>query len=379
MRVDRPCRWERASRRFRQSVTHICRWLLAPICGAAIASRLRARGDIVVREDPIEGRCVRRREFIALIGCGVAWPLSAQAQQAGKLYRIGFLGGAEPVGYAPQMDALRLGLRDHGYVEGKNIAIEERWADGKYDRLPALAAQLVQLKVDVIITHGTPAALAAKQTTPTIPIVMAIVGNPVETGIVATLARPGGNITGSSFIWAELNAKRLEIMKDVLPNLSRAGLLVNLDNPAMDSMLRAVGDRARAMNIEIRPINVRRIDELEAALKPPQFEALTVVEDGLFLSNAGRIAEVTIRKRLPSIGFREYCEAGGLVAYGVDIPHIWRQSMVFVDKIFKGAKPADLPVQQATKFELIVNLKTAKAIGITISQSFLQRADAVIE
>ena len=322
---------------------------------------------------------MRRREFIALIGCGVAWPLSAQAQQAGKLYRIGFLGGAEPVGYAPQMDALRLGLRDHGYVEGKNIAIEERWADGKYDRLPALAAQLVQLKVDVIITHGTPAALAAKQTTPTIPIVMAIVGNPVETGIVATLARPGGNITGSSFIWAELNAKRLEIMKDVLPNLSRAGLLVNLDNPAMDSMLRAVGDRARAMNIEIRPINVRRIDELEAALKPPQFEALTVVEDGLFLSNAGRIAEVTIRKRLPSIGFREYCEAGGLVAYGVDIPHIWRQSMVFVDKIFKGAKPADLPVQQATKFALIVNLKTAKAIGITISQSFLQRADAVIE
>jgi putative tryptophan/tyrosine transport system substrate-binding protein len=325
---------------------------------------------------------MKRREFISLLGAGaVAWPVAARSQQAGKVYRIGFLGGADPVGYADQMEALRLGLRDHGYVDGKNTVIEERWAEGKYDRLPALAAELVQLKVDVIITHGTPAALAAKQATPTVPIVMAIVGNPVEAGIVASLPRPGGNITGSSFFVEELNAKRLEVMKDVMPGLSRAGVLINLENPAMAVVLRAMQDRARSINVELRPVNVQRIDDLDGALKraKAQTDALIVIEEGLLVANAKRIAELAITNRLPSIGFKEYCEAGGLIAYGVDFRHTWRQSMVLVDKILKGAKPAELPIQQATRFVFIINLKTAKTLSLTIPPTLLARADELIE
>ena len=206
------------------------------------------------------------------------------------------------------MEAFVLGLRDHGYVAGKNIAIEYRWADGKYDRLPALAAELVRLKVDVIVTQGTPAAFAAKRATPTIPIVMAIVGNPVESGIVASYARPGGNVTGSSFFWAELNAKRLELMKTLIPSLTRAGVLINPDNPAMVSLLREMEQRAQALKVELQPLKVRRLDELDAALpaRPKQTEALTVVDDGLFVANAGRIAELAIKKsaaehRLPGV------------------------------------------------------------------------------
>jgi putative ABC transport system substrate-binding protein len=314
-------------------------------------------------------------------GAAAAWPLRVGAQEAGRSYRIGFLGGADPVGYAALLQALRLGLRDHGYVEGSNIAIEYRWAEGKYDRLPALAAELVGLKVEVIITQGTPAALAAKRATTTLPIVMAIAGNPVETGIVTSLARPGGNITGSSFFWAELNAKRLELMKDLDPNLARAGVLMNPDNPAMASILRVMQETARASKVKLQTVDVRRIDELDAAiaLAKTQIEALTVVDDGLFIANAQRIAELAARSRLPSIGFREYCEAGGMAAYGVDFPHIWRRAAAFVDKILKGTKPADLPVEQATRFEFIINLKTARGLGFEVPPALSGRADAVIE
>ena len=299
----------------------------------------------------------------------------------GTTYRIGFLGGASAPGYGALVEELRLGLRDHGYVEGKNITIEYRWAEGKYDRLPALAAELVRLKVDVIITQGVPAALVAKQATTTIPIVMAIVGNPVETGIVASLARPGGNITSSSFSLEELNAKRLELMKTLVPDLVRAGVLMNPDNPAMGSVFRVMEERAQALNVKLQRVNVRLLDELDTAFKlaKAQTEALTITDDGLFIANARRIAELASRTRLPSIGFREYCEAGGLLAYGVDFPHIWRRAAVFVDKILRGAKPADLPVEQPTKFELVINLKTAKALGLTIPQPILLRADQTIE
>jgi putative ABC transport system substrate-binding protein len=240
---------------------------------------------------------------------------------------------------------------------------------------------LVGRKVDIIITQGTPAALAAKKATTVIPIVMAIVGNPVETGIVASLARPGGNITGSSYFWAEVNAKRLELMKDLNPSLARAGVLMNPDNPAMTSILRIMEETARASNVKLQVVNVRRIDELEAATESAraQIEALTVVDDGLFIANTQRVAELAARSRLPSIGFREYCEAGGLAAYGVDFPHIWRRGAVFVDKILKGAKPADLPIEQATRFELIINLKTAKALGFEVPPAVSARADQVIE
>jgi putative tryptophan/tyrosine transport system substrate-binding protein len=324
---------------------------------------------------------MKRRDFIKLVGGAAAWPITALAQQAGKVHQIGFLGGANAVGYAPQMKALRLGLQDFGYVEGKNLVLEERWAEGRYDRLPALAADLVARKVDVIVTQGTPAAIAAKRATTTIPIVMAIVGNPVETGIVSSLSRPGGNITGSSFFWADLVAKRLEIMKEVLPGLSRAAILVNPDNPAMPEMLRVVDARAKAIGVDLRPLNVRRLDEMDAALKviKPQVEAVNVIEDGLFFANPKPLAELVTGSRLPSIGFREYCEAGGLLAYGVDFPHIWRQAGVLVDKILKGAKPAELPVQQATLFEIVINLATAKTLGITVPPTLLARANEVIE
>jgi putative ABC transport system substrate-binding protein len=231
------------------------------------------------------------------------------------------------------------------------------------------------------VTQGTPAAIAAKRATSTIPIVMAIVGNPVETGIVSSLSRPGGNITGSSFFWADLVAKRLEIIKEVLPGLSRAAILMNPDNPAMPEMLRVVEPRAKAISVDLRPVNVRRLDEIDGALDlvKAQVEAVNVIEDGLFLAHPKRIAELATSRRLPSIGFREYCEAGGLLAYGVDFPHIWRQAGVLVDKILKGAKPAELPVQQATLFEIVINLRTAKTLGITVPPTLLARANEVIE
>jgi putative tryptophan/tyrosine transport system substrate-binding protein len=325
---------------------------------------------------------MRRRDFFTIVArAAVAWPFATQAQQSVKVYRIGVLGSADPGGYVAQIDALRLGLQDHGYVEGKNITIEYRWAEGKYDRLPALAAELVRLKVDVIITHGTPAALAAKQVTTTIPIVMAIVGNPVENGIVSSIARPGGNITGSSFFGPEINSKRLEIMKSLVPNLARAGVLMNPDNPATPLQVDVMGQTAQALRVTLQPVQVRRLDDLDAAFERAraQVEALTIMDEGLYAENARRIAELAKRNRLPSIGFSEYCEAGGLAGYGVDFPHVWRQSMVFVDKVLKGAKPAELPVQQAMRFEFVINLKVAKALGLSVPFSLLSSANKVIE
>jgi len=322
-----------------------------------------------------------RRDFVALLGSAAAWPLAARAQQLGRTHRIGFLGGADPVGYAPQLEALRLGLQDHGYVIGKNVEIDYRWAEGNYERLPALAAELVSLNVDLIITQGTPAAVVAKQATTTIPIVMAVVGNPIESGIVTSLARPGGNITGSYFFHPEINGKRLELMQTIRPGLARAGALVHPENAAMAAVLRNVEETARALNIVLHRVEVRALDELDAALAraQTQVEALIVVDEGLFIANAGRIAQLAVKRGLPSIGFREYCEAGGLAAYGVDFPHIWRRSMALVDKILKGAKPADIPIEQATRFELVINLKTAKALGLEVPPTLLARADEVIE
>jgi putative tryptophan/tyrosine transport system substrate-binding protein len=324
---------------------------------------------------------IRRRAFITLLGSAVAgWPLAARAQQS-KMPLLGFLGGADPVGYAPQIEALRLGLRDFGYIEGQTIAIEYRWAEGKYDRLPALAADLVRAQVALIITQGTPAAFAAKQATTTIPIVMAIVGNPVDTGIVSSLARPGGNVTGSSFFYAELSAKRLEIMKELMPPLARAGVLLNPDNPAMPSIVRAMTQTAKMIKVALQTIDVRQRDELEPAFEraKSQLDTIVVVEDGLFVANRSRIAELAIKNRLPSVGFREYCQAGGLAAYGVDFPHIWRGAGAIVDKVLKGRKPEDLPIEQATRFELMLNLKTAKALGLDVPPAVLVRANEVIE
>jgi len=302
-----------------------------------------------------------------------------RAQQAMRV--VGFLGGAAPAGYAVLIEAFRSGLRDHGYIEGQNIRIEYRWAQTQYENLPALAADLVQRKVDVIVTQGTPAALAAKQATTKIPIVMAIVGDPVDSGIVASYSRPGGNITGSSFFFPEINAKRLELMKSLMPGLNRAGILMHPDNLAMTSVLRAVNEVAKAMDVKLQQMEVRRLDELDSAFAQAksQIQAHTVIDEGLFIANAKRIAELAIRNQLPGIGFREYCEAGGLAAYGVNFPHIWRRAATFVDKIFKGAKPADLPIEQATRFEFIINLRAARSFGLEVPPTLLARADEVIE
>jgi putative tryptophan/tyrosine transport system substrate-binding protein len=324
---------------------------------------------------------IARRALLRAVGLAIlAAPLESRAQSGRTAHRIGFLGGASASGYAPLVEALRQGLRDHGYVDGQNIAIEYRWAEGRYDRLPSLASELTRLKVDVIITQGTPAALAAQRATGTIPIVMAIVGNPVESGVVKSLARPGGNTTGSSFFMDELNAKRLELMKVLMPGVARAGVLMHPDNRAMESVWHAMEERARALHVKLHRFNVRRLEELDAAfeLARSQADALIVVDEGLFIANARRFAELAIRSRLPSIGFREYCEAGGLLAYGVDFPHIWRQSAALVDRVLKGAKPADLPIQQATRFELVINARTATALGVTIPPDMMTRADEVI-
>jgi len=320
---------------------------------------------------------MKRREFITFLGGAAA--AAVRAQQAMRV--VGFLGGAAPAGYAVLIEAFRSGLRDHGYIEGQNIRIEYRWAQAQYENLPALAADLVQRKVDVIVTQGTPAALAAKQATTTIPIVMAIVGDPVESGIVASYSRPGGNITGSSFFFPEINAKRLELMKSLMPGLKRAGVLMNPDNIAMISVLRAMGEVAKAMDVKLKHVEVRRPDELESAFAQAklQIEAHTVIDEGLLVANSKRIAELAIRNRLPGVGFREYCEAGGLAAYGVNFPHIWRRGAVFVDKILKGAKPADLPIEQATRFEFIINLRAARSFGLEVPPTLLARADEVIE
>jgi ABC-type uncharacterized transport system substrate-binding protein len=324
---------------------------------------------------------LRRREFITLLGGGAAaLPLAARAQQP-AMPVVGFLGGAAPIGYGVLVEAFRLGLRDHGYIEGQHIKIEYRWAQGQYENLPVLAADLVQRKVDIIVTQGTPAALAAKQATTTIPIVMAIVGDPVESGIVASYSRPGGNITGSSFFFPEINAKRLELVKSLMPSLKRAGVLMNPDNLAMTSVLRAMAEVAKAMDVKLQHVEVRRADELDSAFAQAklQIEAHTVIDEGLLVANAKRIAELAIRNRLPGVGFREYCEAGGLAAYGVNFPHIWRRGAVFVDKILKGTKPADLPIEQATRFEFVVNLRTARSFGLEVPPTLLARADEVIE
>jgi putative ABC transport system substrate-binding protein len=326
---------------------------------------------------------IERRAFLRAAGLAVlAAPRVSPAQVSGKARVIGFLGGASAAGYTTLVESFRLGLRDHGYVEGRNVRIEYRWADGSYDRLPALAEELVKLKVDVIVTQGTPAAFAAKQATSTIPIVMAIVGNPVESGIVESYARPGGNVTGSSFFWGELNAKRLEFLKVLMPSLTRAGVLINPDNPAMKSLLQEMEQRAEALRVSLQSVPARSLAELDGAvqLARKQTGGLVVVEDGLFLAEGGRrrIADLAAKSRLPSIGFREYCEAGGLLAYGVDFPYIWRQGAILVEKIFMGAKPAELPIQQATRFELVVNLKAARALGLTIGPEVLARADQVI-
>ncbi len=315
----------------------------------------------------------------------VAWaaPLTAFAQQKGKVWRIGFLGLTTASSTASRVEALRAGLRDLGYVEGKNIVIEFRWAEDKYDRLPELAAELVRLKVDVIVTAGTVGIRAAKSATTTIPIVMASIGDPVALGLVASLARPGGNVTGMAGFSPEVAAKRLELLMDAFPRTKQVAVLFNPDNPSFVRVtLPAMEAAAKSLKLELHQFGVRGpgdYDSAFAAMAKRRVDAVVVLDDGALVANFGPIVKLAAKMRLPSIGLPEFAEAGGLMAYGPSRLASVRRAAYFVDRIFKGAKPADLPVEQATRFETLLNQKTAKALGLQFPQAVLARADRVIE
>jgi putative ABC transport system substrate-binding protein len=276
---------------------------------------------------------------------------------------------------------LRQGLRDLGYVEGKNLTIEYRWAEDRYERLPGLAAELVALKVDVLVTHGTPGSRAARQATATIPIVMAISGDAVATGLVTSIARPGGNLTGSTFFFPELNAKRLELLKEALPRASRIAALGNADNPSLAPALKALESMARSLKVDLEAVQVRRPEELAGAIPAMVkrgIDGVVLVDDPMLIANTRQLADLAAKHPIPVIGFTEYAHAGGLMSYGVNLAESWRRAAVFVDKILKGAKPGDLPIEQATRFDFAVNLATARTLGLTIPQLLLIRADEVI-
>jgi putative ABC transport system substrate-binding protein len=311
-------------------------------------------------------------------------PLTADAQQAGKVARIGFLGGRSPSDMSPLLDAFRQGLRELGWVEGQNIVIDYRFAEGRFDRLPDLAAELVRLKVDVIVAQPTPATAAAKNATETIPIVMISVGDPVGLGLIASLARPGGNVTGSSYsVGLEIAGKVLELLKETVPKVRRVAILSNPANPAHPLAIRELDVAARSLGVQLQLLEARGPDEFAgafAAMAKERVGALLVLADGMFALHRTRLADLAARSRLPAAyGLREMVEAGGLMSYGSSTRDLYRRSATFVDKILKGAKPGDLPVEQPTKFELVINMKTAKALGLTIPPLLLLRADEVIQ
>jgi putative ABC transport system substrate-binding protein len=326
---------------------------------------------------------VKRREFVSLLGgAATAWPLVARAQQPPKPV-IGFLGGVSPAAYAPFMSGFHKGLKEGGYVEGQNVAIEYRWAEGQYDRLPAMAADLARGRVAVIAVTGTPAALAAKAATTTIPIVFVIGNDPVKLGLVASLNRPGGNATGVNFFVAELGSKQLGLLHELIPAAKRVGLLVNPSNPLTEPFTRDVTAAASAIGFEIDVVQVGDSREVEAAfgkLLHNKADALLVGPDAVLLARRLQLAILSARYALPALYFeREFPEAGGLMSYGTSQPDAYRQGGIYVGRILNGAKPGDLPVMQSTKFELVINLPTARAIGLEIPPTLLARADEVIE
>ena len=306
-----------------------------------------------------------------------------QPPPAGKVYRIGLLETTSLAQNAANVEALKQGLRERGYVEGRNFVIEYRSVDGWPDRFPGLAAEMVRMKMDVIMTRGTPAALAAKGATATIPIVMTGIGDPLGPGIVPSLARPGGNVTGLSGMVSELGGKRLELLKQAIPRIVRVGFVANGSNPAFASARKALEGSAQSLRLELLLLDVRKADDLapafEAAVRQGA-DAVDVALDSLTLANFRHIAALATKHRLPSIyPAPEFVEAGGLMAYGTNYSDLYRRAAIYVDKIFKGAKPGDLPIEQASTFELVINLKTARQLGVTLPQSLTVRADRVIQ
>jgi putative ABC transport system substrate-binding protein len=326
---------------------------------------------------------LKRREFITLIGgAALACPLAARAQQPAKLPTIGFLGANTPSAASQWVAAFVQRLRELGWIEGRTVAIEYRWADGRSERFAEIAAEFVRLKVDVIVTWATAPSLAAKQATSVTPIVFATAGDPVGTGLVASLAQPGGNVTGLSNQLPDIGGKKLEFLREVVPGLRRLAILANIGNPAVVLEMREAQAAARTFGLEVATSQIRRAEDIAPtfeALKG-RADALYVCADPLMSTNRIRINTLALGARLPTMhGFREYVESAGLMSYGPNLPDGFRRAADFVDKILRGAKPADLPVEQPTKFDLIINLTTAKALGLTIPESFLLRADEVIE
>ena len=325
----------------------------------------------------------KRREFIPLLGGTAAWPLAARAQQAGKVHRIGVLETISTTLNVANFYALREGLRQLGYAEGQNLVIEYRSADGRDDRFPGLARELLALKVDVIVTRGTPAAKAVKNATSTVPVVMMASGDPVGVGLVTSLARPGGNITGLSAIVGELSPKRLELIREIVPGLARIAVLANTSNDAVRRDWARIETAARSLGVQSQLLDLRESDALGPTFDDAsarRADALVVVIDAITQANQQRIVDLAMKHRLPAIySSREFVDAGGLISYGVSYPDLYRRAATYVDKILKGTKPADLPVVQPTKFELVINLKTAKALGIEVPPSLLALADGVIE
>jgi ABC-type uncharacterized transport system substrate-binding protein len=323
---------------------------------------------------------MKRREFIALLGgAAVAWPLAARAQQSERVHTIGILASQS----LPPIQRFARKLRDYGYVEGQNLRLVSRFAEGRDERYPVMAAELAAMPVDLIVTWGTPAALAAKQATTSIPVVMGAIGDPVSVGIVSNLARPDGNITGFAAQNVDLDGKRLELLKDLLPHLSRVGMLANSANPMLDVSLRKLRPAAETLRVAVEVSDIQAGGGLEAALlqlAQAHPDAVLVAPDLLLLTRRRDIAAALAKNKLPAVyPFREYTDVDGLMIHGANLGVLFERAAGYVDRILKGAKPADLPVQLATEFELIINLKTAAAIGLTVPPTLIARADEVIE
>jgi putative tryptophan/tyrosine transport system substrate-binding protein len=327
---------------------------------------------------------MRRRAFIKLLGAATAaWPLAARAQQPAKIPRIGFMGNSTAALEANLVRPFRERLRELGYEEGRNVAIEYRWADGHYDRFPALVAELLAAKVDVIVTAGTPASLAVKKATSTVPLIMVAVGDPVGSGLVPSLAQTGGNITGLSSIAPDLEGKRMELLREVVPRLSHVAVFLNPINPFHAVSMRQAHVAAQTLGIKLRALEVPASDDLDGAFativkeKP---DALLILADRVFLHDRERMMDFATQHRLPSVNaYRELVEAGGLMSYGPSYEDMHRRAADYADKILKGAKAGDLPIEQPTKFTLIINLRAAKALGLDVSPMLVARADEVIE
>jgi ABC-type uncharacterized transport system substrate-binding protein len=328
---------------------------------------------------------MRRREFISVLGgSALAWPIAARAQQpARKIWRLGILEATPREMNGVNLGALQKGLGEHGYVEGQNLVVAYRSSDGRADLFPKLASDLLRLNVDLIVTRGTPAVLAAKNATSTLPVVMAASGEPLDVGVISGLAHPGGNVTGLSAFTTESELKRLELLRELVPRLTRLSALYNMGNPVSSPRWEAIRSAERTVGIEARLLDVRTPEDLESAFElatRQRADAVIVGNDGLIQANRRSVVGLSARYKLPAVyAFKDIVDDGGLMSYSVNYSDLYYRAARFVDKIFKGAKPADLPVEQPTKYELVINLKTARALGIEVPPTLLARADEVIE